>query len=71
MEAVKQDNISQIYVACLASYNAGRLHGEFITPADTEEKLLAQIGKILKSSPEPNAEEWAIHDYCNFPNLAD
>ena len=69
MEEVKQD--SQIYVACLASYNAGRLHGEFITPADTEEKLLVQIGKILKTSPEPNAEEWAIHDYNNFPNLGE
>jgi len=61
----------QIYVACLASYNAGRLHGSWITPADDEEKLLAQIDKILKKSPEPNAEEWAIHDYSNFPNLGE
>ncbi|ANS05472.1 antirestriction protein [uncultured phage_Deep1-GF2-KM23-C739] len=69
MEEVKQD--SQIYVACLASYNAGRLHGSWITPADTEEKLQAQIDKILKSSKEPFAEEWAIHDYDNFPNLGE
>ena len=67
MEEVKQD--SQIYVACLASYNAGRLSGKWITPADTEEKLQAQIDAILKASPEPDAEEWAIHDYDNFPNL--
>ena len=69
MEEVKQD--SQIYVACLASYNAGSLVGEWITPADTEEKLQAQIDAILKASPEPDAEEWAIHDYDNFPNLGE
>ena len=69
MEEVKQD--SQIYVACLASYNAGSLSGEWITPADTEEKLQAQIDAILKASPEPDAEEWAIHDYDNFPNLGE
>ena len=70
MEAVKQDN-SQIYVACLASYNAGCLSGKWITPADTEEKLQAQIDAILKASPEPEAEEWAIHDYDNFPDLGE
>ena len=69
MEAVKQD--SKIYVACLASYNAGCLSGKWITPADTEEKLQAQIDAILKASPEPDAEEWAIHDYNNFPNLGE
>ena len=69
MEEAKQD--SQIYVACLASYNNGCLSGEWITPADTVKKLWAQINKILKASPEPNAEEWAIHDYDNFPNLGE
>jgi len=69
MPEVKQD--SQIYVACLASYNAGCLSGEWITPADTEEKLQGQIDAILKASPEPEAEEWAIHDYDNFPNLGE
>ena len=69
MEEVKQD--SQIYVACLASYNNGCLSGKWITPEDTEEKLQAQIDEILKASPEPEAEEWAIHDYDNFPNLGE
>ena len=70
MPEVKQDT-SQIYVACLASYNNGCLSGKWITPADTEEKLQAQIDAILKASPEPDAEEWAIHDYDNFPNLGE
>ena len=70
MNNLKEDE-GQIYVACLASYNAGRLIGEWITPANDEEKLLAQIDKILKASPEPEAEEWAIHDYNNFPNLGE
>ena len=70
MNNLKEDE-GQIYVACLASYNAGRLIGEWITPANDEEKLLAQIDKILKASPEPDAEEWAIHDYNNFPNLGE
>tara|TARA_S200002703_G_scaffold68115_1_gene59200 strand:- start:466 stop:969 length:504 start_codon:yes stop_codon:yes gene_type:complete len=64
-----QDN--QIYVACLAAYNSGHLHGEWITPANDKDELQAQINKILKSSPIEDAEEWAVHDYNNFPNLGE
>ena len=52
MEEVKQD--SQIYVACLASYNAGRLFGKWITPADTEEKLLAQQEQLAQLNGKSN-----------------
>ena len=61
----------QIYVACLAAYNGGFLHGEWLTPKKDKEELLEQIDKVLKSSPIPNAEEWAIHDYNEFPNLGE
>ena len=71
MEYTVNEDKSQIYVACLASYNNGCLSGEWITPEDTEDKLQAQIDVILKASPEPEAEEWAIHDYDNFPNLGE
>ena len=71
MEYTVNEDKSQIYVACLASYNNGCLSGEWITPEDTKEKLQAQIDVILKASPEPDAEEWAIHDYDNFPNLGE
>lgn len=60
-----------IYVACLAAYNSGYLHGSWIVPSQDEEKLQEQINKILKSSPVADAEEWAIHDYDNFPNLGE
>jgi antirestriction protein len=62
---------AQIYVACLASYNSGVLHGEWITPKADKEELQEQINEVLKSSPIPNAEEWAIHDYDEFPNLGE
>ena len=61
----------QIYVACLAAYNSGYLHGKWITPKTDKDELLAQFEKVLKSSPIPNAEEWAIHDYNEFPNLGE
>jgi antirestriction protein len=70
-EEVKQDNDSQIYVACLASYNSGILHGKWIKPENDIEDLKKQINQVLKSSPIPNAEEYAIHDYNNFPNLGE
>lgn len=43
----------RIYVACLASYNAGILHGEWIdvTNVDT---INAEIAKILRTSTQPN-----------------
>ena len=61
----------QIYVACLAAYNSGRLHGKWITPKSDKDELDEQIQKVLKSSPIPEAEEWAIHDYDEFPNLGE
>ena len=62
---------NQIYVACLAAYNSGYLHGEWITPKADKEELQEQINKVLKSSPIKEAEEWAIHDYNDFPNLGE
>ena len=70
--------MAKIYVACLASYNAGTLHGTWI---DLEGKDSADVGAeiaaMLRTSPFPNvtvkcpetaemvpsAEGWAIHDY--------
>ena len=52
----------RIYVACLASYNAGILHGEWIE-LDGSEDVHERIEQILEASPEPNAEEWAVHDH--------
>lgn len=55
----------RIYVACLAAYNNGRLHGRWID-ATTPDDIRAEVRALLAESPEPGAEEWAIHDYEGF-----
>lgn len=56
----------RIYVACLAAYNAGKLHGIWIEATDELESIQAQVQRMLSTSPEPVAEEYAIHNYENF-----
>jgi antirestriction protein len=61
----------QIWVASLADYNHGTLHGQWLDAAQDEAELQAGINAMLAASPltaqtgEP-AEEWAIHDYQGF-----
>jgi antirestriction protein len=55
-----------IYVASLADYNNGVLHGAWIDAARDPDEIQGDINDILDSSREPNAEEWAIHDYGQF-----
>lgn len=55
----------RIYVACLASYNAGILHGRWIDVTDPDE-IRERVAAMLAASSEPGAEEWAIHDYEGF-----
>jgi antirestriction protein len=58
----------QIYVACLAAYNNGKLHGtwiEFYQGIEADD-VQAEIDAMLKASPEPDAEEWDIHDSESF-----
>lgn len=56
----------RIYVADLAAYNNGRLHGVWIDATEEMEDIWAQVNQMLKSSPEGFAEEYAIHDYEGF-----
>jgi antirestriction protein len=56
----------RIYVASLSDYNAGRLHGRWIDAARPVDELWEDIEAMLAASPEPIAEEWAIHDYEGF-----
>lgn len=58
-----------IYVACLAAYTAGKLHGEWIDAAQDADSLHREVQLILKQSPEPLAEAWAIHDYEGFGDI--
>jgi antirestriction protein len=63
----------RIYVASLADYNAGRLHGQWIDldETTTADDIREAIAAMLSTSPEPIAEEWAIHDYDDMPNLGE
>ena len=56
----------RIYVASLADYNDGRLHGAWIDAAQDVQALQRCIQNMLDASPSPGAEEWAIHDYEGF-----
>jgi antirestriction protein len=58
----------RIYVACLASYNAGTLHGRWIDASADADAMQGEIDAMLKASREPNAEEWAVHDYDGVPS---
>ncbi|QSR22075.1 antirestriction protein ArdA [Hyphomonas sp. KY3] len=55
----------RIYVACLAAYNNGCLHGRWID-ATSPDEIMDSVRAMLAASPIPDAEEWAIHDYEGF-----
>lgn len=59
----------RVYIACLAAYNAGILHGAWVTVAKDAEDIEAAIAQIIESSPVPDAEEWAIHDFENWEGI--
>ena len=59
----------RIYAACLASYNNGILHGAWVDAAQNEDAIFEAIHEMLKASPEPEAEEFAIHDHEGFEGL--
>jgi antirestriction protein len=56
----------RIYVASLNDYSAGRLHGIWINAAQEPGGIWASVAGMLAASPEPGAEEWAIHDHDGF-----
>lgn len=59
----------KVWVACLAAYNNGKLHGNWVEATDADE-LREGIEEVLRTSPIPGAEEWAFHDYDGFGSLA-
>ena len=57
----------RIYVADLAAYNNGYLHGVWIDITQELDDIWEQINKMLKASPiDEIAEEISIHDYEGF-----
>ena len=60
----------RVYVACLAAYNNGILHGAWIDcDGKIAEDIDAEVQAMLKRSPVPDAEEYAIHDFEGFGNI--
>jgi len=60
-----------IYVACLASYNNGILHGRWIDATQDADGICEGIAAMLAASPMPNAEEHAVHDYSGMPSMGE
>ena len=60
----------KIYVADLAAYNSGFLHGCWIDANQDLDDIQEQIQNMLRKSPEENAEEYAIHDYEGFGKIS-
>jgi antirestriction protein len=58
-----------LYIADLAAYNAGHLHGVWVNAEDDVETIESQIQAMLAKSPVDDAEEWAIHDYEGFVGI--
>lgn len=56
----------RIYVADLAAYNSGFLHGVWIDATLDVADINEQISEMLTASPVQDAEEYAIHDYEGF-----
>ena len=64
----KKDDI-RIYVACLAAYNNGHLHGAWISAEQDAWGIYDEVRAMLECSPVTGAEEWAIHDYEGFESV--
>ncbi len=57
----------KIYVADLAAYNNGVLHGVWIDATEELDTIQDQINEMLKASPvKEEAEEYAVHDHEGF-----
>jgi antirestriction protein len=61
----------RIYAACLAAYNAGRLHGRWIDATIGADAIRDEIAAMLAESPEPGAEEFAIHDHEGLGDIGE
>ena len=63
------DSNPRIYVACLAAYNNGYLHGAWIDADQDADQIRDEIAVMLSRSPVEDAEDYAIHDYKGFEGV--
>jgi len=71
MNATTNNPTPRVYVACLAAYNAGRLHGRWIDANQDADDIRDQVAEMLAASPETGAEEWAIHDHEGLGSISE
>lgn len=64
-----EQNQIRIYVACLASYNNGILHGAWIDACQDSDEIMSEVQAMLAASSIENAEEWTINDYEGFEDI--
>jgi antirestriction protein len=71
--AVPTLDTPHIYVACLSSYNSGRLHGRWIDAKQDSDEIREEIQQMLCTSPVADleaCEDFAIHDYQGFLGIS-
>jgi len=59
-------NEIKIYVADLAAYNAGHLHGVWIDACSDIDNIWKQVKTMLAESPVEGSEEFSIHAFEGF-----
>lgn len=59
----------RVYVACIAAYNLGLVHGAWLDAAQELAALRDGVCRMLAASPVAAAEDYAIHDYEGFGSL--
>lgn len=65
-DSLSMNDKPKIYVACLAAYNNGYLHGAWIDATLDVPALQMEIQNMLSNSPVPHSDEYAIHSYMGF-----
>lgn len=59
----------QVYIQCLACYNAGRLNGRYIDANQDPDSIREEVAALLEDCSGGSHEEWAVHDYDNMPSI--
>ncbi len=60
----------RIYIADLAAYNNGILHGLWVDATLDLDEIQELVDSLLNCSPVENSEEIAIHDYEGFEGVS-
>lgn len=59
----------QVWIGCLAAYNNGALHGEWVNLADGVDVFDEACKRVLEASPVPDAEELDVFDTNGIGNI--